>query len=336
MGSIEFRQVSKSFGDKVVIPALDLSVKNGEFMVLVGPSGCGKSTLLRMIAGLEALSSGDIFLNDKVITHAEPKDRGVAMVFQNYALYPHMTVFQNMAFALKIAGVLKVEREKKVLATAETLGISEHLLKKPTQLSGGQKQRVAIGRAMVREPKVFLFDEPLSNLDAQLRVRMRAELSHLHKKLGCTIVYVTHDQVEAMTLASRICVLQNGRIEQVGTPLEVYGAPRTKFVASFIGTPPMNLLERGLLTIPDLKGALVGFRPEATRFTNGGKSVQVAKGRVALVEVLGKEAHVHVQIGKQTVVSTSEAALAPVLDKEVGIYVDPAHFFFFDEGGIKL
>ena len=242
MAITELKSVSKSFGAVRVIEPLDLTVDSGEFMVIVGPSGCGKSTLLRMIAGLESASGGTITIDGTDVTGKEPSERGVAMVFQTYALYPHMTVRDNMAFGLEMAGVPKAEREELVRKAAATLQLEEYLDRKPKQLSGGQRQRVAIGRTIVRDPKVFLFDEPLSNLDAELRVQMRLEIAKLHRELGATMIYVTHDQVEAMTLATRIVVLRDGRIEQVGTPGDLYGDPDNTFVAGFIGSPQMNLV----------------------------------------------------------------------------------------------
>ena len=240
MAELSIRGVRKSFGETEVIRNVDLSVGNGEFVVFVGPSGCGKSTLLRMIAGLESVTSGTISIDGADVTHADPSKRGIAMVFQTYALYPHMTVEENMGFGLEMAGIPADERKRMVRRAAETLHLEPYLARKPKQLSGGQRQRVAIGRAIVRDPKIFLFDEPLSNLDAELRVRMRIEIAKLHADLGATMIYVTHDQVEAMTLASRIVVLRDGRIEQVGTPLELYNNPDNQFVAGFIGSPKMN------------------------------------------------------------------------------------------------
>ncbi|MCR9122359.1 MAG: sn-glycerol-3-phosphate ABC transporter ATP-binding protein UgpC [Phyllobacteriaceae bacterium] len=242
MAVTELRNVSKSFGSVRVIEPLDLTVQSGEFVVIVGPSGCGKSTLLRMVAGLETASGGQILIDGSDVTGKEPSERGVAMVFQTYALYPHMTVRENMAFGLEMAGVSKAEREQLVLKAARTLQLENYLDRKPKQLSGGQRQRVAIGRTIVRDPKVFLFDEPLSNLDAELRVQMRLEIAKLHRELGATMIYVTHDQVEAMTLATRIVVLRDGRIEQVGPPSELYADPDNTFVAGFIGSPRMNLM----------------------------------------------------------------------------------------------
>ncbi|MGD1888277.1 MAG: ABC transporter ATP-binding protein [Cohaesibacteraceae bacterium] len=243
MAVTQLQQVSKAFGPEKVIEPLDLTVERSEFLVVVGPSGCGKSTLLRMIAGLEEATSGTILIDGEDVTRKEPSERGVAMVCQTYALYPHMTVRDNMAFGLEMAGVKKPEREVLVGKAAATLQLEALLDRKPKQLSGGQRQRVAIGRAIVRDPKVFLFDEPLSNLDAELRAQMRLEIAKLHRELGVTMIYVTHDQVEAMTLATRIVVLRDGRIEQIGPPSELYANPDNTFVAGFIGSPRMNLLE---------------------------------------------------------------------------------------------
>ena len=242
MATLEIRGVRKSFGEVEVIRNVDLTVGDGEFVVFVGPSGCGKSTLLRIIAGLETASDGVLSIDGTDVTRTDPSRRGIAMVFQTYALYPHMTVEENMGFGLEMAGVPLAERKARVAEAARTLHLEPYLARKPKQLSGGQRQRVAIGRAIVRDPKIFLFDEPLSNLDAELRVRMRIEIARLHAELGATMIYVTHDQVEAMTLASRIVVLRDGRIEQVGAPLELYANPDNLFVAGFIGSPKMNLL----------------------------------------------------------------------------------------------
>jgi sn-glycerol 3-phosphate transport system ATP-binding protein len=243
MADIAIKSATKSYGKTPVIHGVDLAIADGEFVVILGPSGCGKSTLLRMIAGLEAITGGTIAIAGEVVNDKEPRERGCAMVFQNYALYPHFTVAENIGYALKVAGVPKAERMERVRTVAKSLGIEEYLDRKPGQLSGGQRQRVAMGRAMIREPKVFLFDEPLSNLDAKLRVQMRLEIRKLHQRLGATSVFVTHDQVEAMTLADRIVVMNKGLIEQIGTPTEIYERPATLFVAGFIGSPPMNLVE---------------------------------------------------------------------------------------------
>ncbi|HKB72210.1 MAG TPA: sn-glycerol-3-phosphate ABC transporter ATP-binding protein UgpC, partial [Thermoanaerobaculia bacterium] len=242
MAEVRLEKVEKRFGDVLVIAGLDLEVRDHEFMVLVGPSGCGKSTVLRMIAGLESVTAGRIFIGDRLVNDVAPKDRDIAMVFQNYALYPHMTVRANMEFGLRMRKTPAAEIERMVGEAAATLGIAPLLDRKPRQLSGGQRQRVALGRAIVRQPAVFLFDEPLSNLDAKLRVQMRAEISKLQQRLRTTAVYVTHDQVEAMTMGHRIAVMKDGRIQQVGTPYEVYEKPSNLFVANFIGTPPMNFI----------------------------------------------------------------------------------------------
>lgn len=243
MASLRLQHVVKSYdGKNTIIEPLDLTVADGEFIVLVGPSGCGKSTLLRLVAGLESVTAGDIYIGDKRITHCEPRDRGIAMVFQNYALYPHMSVFDNMAYGLKIRGFGKQQIRHAVEQVANILELEPLLYRKPRELSGGQRQRVAMGRALVREPAVFLFDEPRSNLDAKLRTQMRLELQQLHRRLKTTSLYVTHDQVEAMTLAERVVVLNQGRVEQIGTPTEIYRRPATLFVAGFMGSPAMNLL----------------------------------------------------------------------------------------------
>jgi sn-glycerol 3-phosphate transport system ATP-binding protein len=243
MAAIEIRDVRKSYGANAVVHGVDLAIPSGEFVVILGPSGCGKSTLLRMVAGLEAITGGDILIDGSVVNGLEPRERGCAMVFQNYALYPHMTVAENIGYALKVAGVPKAERLRRIGAVAKVVDLEPYLDRKPAALSGGQRQRVAMGRAIIREPKVFLFDEPLSNLDAKLRVQMRAEIRRLHRRLGATSIFVTHDQVEAMTLADRLVVMNGGRIEQVGTPAEVYRRPASRFVAGFVGSPAMNLFE---------------------------------------------------------------------------------------------
>ena len=258
MASVSIRNVHKSFGAVSVIKGIDMDIGDGEFVVMVGPSGCGKSTLLRMVAGLETITSGEIAIGERVVNDLEPKDRNIAMVFQNYALYPHMSVRENMAYGLKIRRMTPADIEARVKRAAEILELGPYLDRKPRELSGGQRQRVAMGRAIVREPAVFLFDEPLSNLDAKLRVQMRAELQALHRRLATTSLYVTHDQVEAMTMAQRMIVMNAGRAEQIGAPLDVYAKPATTFVAGFIGSPPMNL-------IPAQRNGqdiLLGIRPE--------------------------------------------------------------------------
>ncbi len=289
MGNINLNQVTKSFGDVQVIPPLDLEINEGEFVVFVGPSGCGKSTLLRLIAGLEDTTSGHISIDGADATQLPPAKRGLAMVFQSYALYPHMTVRKNIAFPLRMAGLDDAAQTAKIDAAAKALNLTDYLDRKPGQLSGGQRQRVAIGRAIVREPSAFLFDEPLSNLDAALRVGMRLEIMELHEKLKTTMIYVTHDQVEAMTMADKIVVLQAGVIEQVGSPLELYHEPRNKFVAGFIGSPKMNQIDG-----PEAAkhgAATIGIRPEHLMVS---KTEGMWKGRVGVAEHLGSDTFIHV------------------------------------------
>jgi len=287
MAALRFEGVGKRYGSNAaVVSALDLDVQSGEFMVLVGPSGCGKSTSLRMLAGLEDVSEGRIFIGEREVTDVPPAERGVAMVFQSYALYPHMTVAENMGFGLKMAGRSKAEVTTAVNSAARSLQLEPLLARKPKELSGGQRQRVAIGRAIVREPQVFLFDEPLSNLDASLRNEMRIELARLHERLGATIVYVTHDQVEAMTLGDRIAVFNGGKIEQVGTPMEVYQRPVNRFVAGFLGSPRINFLPAALLGDAAPAGAhSVGLRPEHLRIAAADSDGLAAE--LELIEHLG-------------------------------------------------
>jgi multiple sugar transport system ATP-binding protein len=324
MTSLSLRGIGKTYSGGVkVIEGLDLDIHNGEFMVFVGPSGCGKTTLLRMIAGLEDITSGEIRFGDEPVNHLGPAERGAAMVFQSYALYPHMTVAQNLGFGLKMAGASKAEQDKAVAQVAQTLQITPLLDRKPKALSGGQRQRVAIGRAIVRKPKVFLFDEPLSNLDANLRVQMRVELGRMHQDMGTTMVYVTHDQVEAMTLGQRIAVFNAGRIEQVGTPLQLYHHPANLFVAEFLGSPKMNLLpgqfqlgnqgqaqvrvaDGGVWDMPaQALGAdradwqrlkTVGARPEDLQVQPPGDSGPSVRATVGLVEQLGESTVVYVRV----------------------------------------
>ena len=289
MGQITLKEVRKSFGDVHVIPGVDLDINDGEFVVFVGPSGCGKSTLLRLIAGLEDTSSGTIAIDGKDATMLPPAKRGLAMVFQSYALYPHMTVKKNIGFPLKMAGMDAVEAEKRIQRAASVLNLTNYLDRKPGQLSGGQRQRVAIGRAIVREPAAFLFDEPLSNLDAALRVGMRQEISELHQSLKTTMVYVTHDQVEAMTMADKIVVLNAGRVEQVGSPLDLYHSPKNLFVAGFIGSPRMNLV-----TGPEAAkhgATTIGVRPEHITVGDG-----PWEGVVGLSEHLGSDSFIKVEV----------------------------------------
>jgi multiple sugar transport system ATP-binding protein len=290
MGQITLKQVRKSFGDVHVIPGVDLDINDGEFVVFVGPSGCGKSTLLRLIAGLEDTTSGIIAIDGKDATALPPAKRGLAMVFQSYALYPHMTVRKNIAFPLKMAGMSETEQAKRVERAASVLNLTSYLERRPGQLSGGQRQRVAIGRAIVREPAAFLFDEPLSNLDAALRVGMRQEITELHQSLKTTMIYVTHDQVEAMTMADKIVVLNAGNIEQVGSPLELYRSPVNLFVAGFIGSPKMNLIEGA--EAAKHGAATIGIRPEHIDIADDGPW----KGTVGLAEHLGSDTFLKVTV----------------------------------------
>jgi multiple sugar transport system ATP-binding protein len=301
MGTFQLSKVRKAFGEAVIIPGADLAIKEGEFIVFVGPSGCGKSTLLRLIAGLEDMTSGNISIDGKDMTDAPPSERGLAMVFQSYALYPHMSVRDNIAFPLKMHKVPKAEMDTKVAEAAAKLNLTDYLDRKPRQLSGGQRQRVAIGRAIVREPTAFLFDEPLSNLDAALRVNMRVEIMQMHKEMKATMIYVTHDQVEAMTMADRIVVLNRGNIEQVGSPLELYNKPNSLFVAGFIGSPKMNFVENNS----------IGVRPEHIELSDKKGDWQ---GTVKLAEHLGSDTFLHVdggQRGQLTVRASGESAFGP-------------------------
>ena len=328
MGTITLNNVRKSFGDVVIIPGADLEIGHGEFVVFVGPSGCGKSTLLRLIAGLEDLTSGQILIDGHDVSDTPPSKRGLSMVFQSYALYPHMSVRNNIGFGLKMAGVPKPEIEAKVARAAATLNLTEYLDRKPRQLSGGQRQRVAIGRAIVRQPKGFLFDEPLSNLDAALRVNMRVEIMQLHQELGATMIYVTHDQVEAMTMADRIVVLNRGVIEQVGSPLELYHRPQSLFVAGFIGSPRMNLID-GAAARP-FDAHTIGIRPE--HMAVGGEGPW--KGTILLVEHLGADSFLHVDAGangRVTVRTAGEFAGKP--GDAVSLSPDPTRIHRFDQNG---
>ncbi|MEC3863421.1 sn-glycerol-3-phosphate ABC transporter ATP-binding protein UgpC [Mesobacterium sp. TK19101] len=306
MATLTLNTVKKSFGKTDVIHGVSIDVADGEFIVIVGPSGCGKSTLLRMVAGLETVSSGDILIDGRRVNEEEPMARDIAMVFQNYALYPHMSVFENMAYGLKIAKVPRAEIEERVAQAARMLQLEPYLQRKPRELSGGQRQRVAMGRAIVRKPAVFLFDEPLSNLDAKLRVQMRLEIKALQRELGVTALYVTHDQVEAMTMADRMIVMNGGVADQIGKPLEVYADPATEFVAGFIGSPPTNFLSGTLLgRTPDLR---IGVRPEHTRIAATGK----LSATVAYCEALGAETLVHLHCADGAPVTVRQDAQAPV------------------------
>jgi multiple sugar transport system ATP-binding protein len=354
MAGVRLSSLEKRFGEVSIIEHLDLDVEDRELMVLVGPSGCGKSTVLRMIAGLEGISGGSIAIGERVVNDVEPKDRDVAMVFQSYALYPHMTVRQNIEFGLRIRRLGKAEIDRLVAEAAAILGLEALLERKPRQLSGGQRQRVAVGRAIVRKPAVFLFDEPLSNLDAKLRVQMRAEIKKLQARLGTTSIYVTHDQVEAMTMGSRVCVLNKGVLQQVGAPLEVYERPASAFVAQFIGTPPMNFLRgtcaagavvAGALTLPlppSLRAAaaaagpgrqvIAGIRPEHLRSAARGGEGQglPVDVTVEIVETLGNELVVHARAGDAALVYPEDPHRAPAVGARVRIHLDLAHLHLFD------
>ena len=344
MSAVKIINATKKYGEIQVIHGIDLDIKDGEFCVFVGPSGCGKSTLLRMISGLEEVTSGEIHIGDKNVTTMQPADRGIAMVFQSYALYPHMTVRENMAFGLKMTKVPSAEINQKVNEAASILHLESYLDRKPKTLSGGQRQRVAIGRAIVRGPEVFLFDEPLSNLDAELRVEMRVEITRLHRELGTTIIYVTHDQVEAMTLADKIVVLKEGRIQQAGTPLSLYDDPQNVFVAGFIGSPTINLLKgsitHGKLSIPHLETLkldvsdtitssmselIIGLRPQHLKLAKSGDL------EVEFTEALGDVSYVYLktQSGDRVVVESREEKL-PSTGSKVGIASTPNKALFFD------
>ncbi|PZX19594.1 sorbitol ABC transporter ATP-binding protein /mannitol ABC transporter ATP-binding protein [Palleronia aestuarii] len=333
MGNITLEKVQKKFGETEVIPPLDLAIEDGEFVVFVGPSGCGKSTLLRLIAGLEDVSSGEIRIDGKPATDLPPAKRGLAMVFQSYALYPHMSVRKNIAFPLKMAGLNAEEQNKRVERAAAVLNLTDYLDRRPGQLSGGQRQRVAIGRSIVREPAAFLFDEPLSNLDAALRVGMRLEITELHERLKTTMIYVTHDQVEAMTMADKIVVLRAGHVEQVGSPLELYRNPRNLFVAGFIGSPKMNLMTGEHAARHDC--TTIGVRPEHMRIVEEGGTFT---GRIIVSEHLGSDTFFHVEIPGMDEPMTVRA------DGEIGlrhgdtIHLEPEarQIHRFDEKGLRL
>jgi len=333
MGRIVLINVTKSFGETQVIPPLDLTIEDGEFAVFVGPSGCGKSTLLRMIAGLEELTSGQIEIDGQDVTQVPPSKRGLAMVFQSYALYPHMTVRKNIAFPLRMEGMDQSEIDKKVEAAAKSLNLTDYLDRKPAALSGGQRQRVAIGRAIVRNPSAFLFDEPLSNLDAALRVGMRLEISEMHESMKTTMIYVTHDQVEAMTMADKIVVLQAGVIEQVGTPLELYHTPRNVFVAGFIGSPKMNIFSGS--EAEKLGAHTAGIRPEHIDID---LSDGTWKGTVGVAEHLGSDTFVHVHdTGLGDLVTVRIAGDVAVKHGDT-IYLTPQldKIHKFDEQGLRV
>ena len=340
MAGVEFVDVRKSFGAFPVIKGVDIQIEDGEFVILVGPSGCGKSTLLRMLAGLENISAGEIRIGDRVVNTLPPKERDIAMVFQNYALYPHMTVATNMGFSLEHRGASKAEISERVKWAADILGLAHLLDRYPRQLSGGQRQRVAMGRAIVRNPQVFLFDEPLSNLDAKLRVVMRGEIKGLHQRLGVTTVYVTHDQIEAMTMADRIVVMNGGKVEQVGAPLDLYDRPANLFVAGFIGSPAMNMLEgeitadgfhAGGLTLPlpsaiTARGrAVCGIRPEHLVLAQDG-----LPAIVKLVEPMGSETQVTMALGDQTIIGVFRERLSAHPGETIHVRPAPDLIHLFD------
>lgn len=359
MAKVVLKHVSKVYENGVrAVDDFNLEIGDGEFIVIVGPSGCGKTTTLRMVAGLEDISEGELWIDNVLVNNIPPKDRDIAMVFQNYALYPHMTVYKNMAFGLKLRKVPQEEIDKRVKEAAEILGLQALLDRKPKQLSGGQRQRVALGRAIVRKPKVFLFDEPLSNLDAKLRVQMRAEISKLHARLGVTTIYVTHDQVEAMTLGTRIVVMKDGKIQQVGTPLEVYSKPVNKFVAGFIGSPPMNFMEviveqsgdnyyinEGSFRILLPKGkfksigeyvgrkVIMGIRPEFMydRGTyTGNINENVISANVEITEILGAEQYVYFATEKHPFIARFDPFIHVKLGERREVVVDLEKLILFD------
>jgi len=353
MASISLRHLRKHYAGQAVLHDLSLDIKDGEFVALVGPSGCGKSTLLRMVAGLEAVDDGEILLGRQRLNEIAPRERNIAMVFQNYALYPHMSVAENLGFALRLQGVRPAVRKQRVDAVAEILNLQGLLERRPAQLSGGQRQRVAMGRAIIREPQAFLFDEPLSNLDAKLRVQMRTEIKALHQRLGTTTLYVTHDQIEAMTMADRIVVLKDGRIEQVGTPLELYDRPRNAFVAGFIGSPAMNLLagraqeggrvltDDGLL-LPMPQGlklspgraVWLGVRPEHLEVTAADHGL---RAEVQVLEPTGAETQIAARLGKQNVIAVSRERIDLRPGGTLGLRPMASQLHVFDQGsGARL
>lgn len=359
MASVSYRNVYKRYGDVTVVTDLNMEIADKEFVVFVGPSGCGKSTNLRMLAGLEEISEGEILIGDRVVNDVPPKDRDIAMVFQSYALYPHMSVYDNMAFGLKLRKTPKAEIDKRVKEAAEILGLAHLLDRKPKALSGGQRQRVAVGRAIVREPSVFLMDEPLSNLDAKLRVTARAEISKLHKRLGTTFIYVTHDQVEAMTMGDRIAVLSDGKLMQIDSPRNLYDTPANVFVAGFIGSPSMNFFESTLVgeegnlyvdtgdfrvQVPEeRKGAyndyigkevVFGVRPEHVHAPEyAPPSIQAApmEGTVEVVELLGHEQHLFLNSGRNSLVATVDTRMKVGFGNKIGLVMDMGNMHLFDK-----
>ncbi len=357
MAGIKFEHIVKSYdGEITVIPDLNLEIKDKEFVVLVGPSGCGKSTTLRMIAGLETITGGKLYIGDRLINAVPPKDRDIAMVFQNYALYPHMSVYKNMAFALDLQHVDKKTIDQKVHEAAKMLGLEEYLDRKPKALSGGQRQRVALGRALVRNPSVFLLDEPLSNLDAKLRTEMRSQISKLHNKLGTTFVYVTHDQIEAMTMGDRICVMNAGEVQQFDTPRALYNKPCNLFVAGFIGSPQMNFIDArvekadsgckyeivfGDTRVPSDrdelepyvgKDVILGIRPDdlhvEKEYAKGGNAIQAT---VDLDEMMGSETLIHIEYAGSRLIAKTPSTVTEQIGDAIGLYVDPAKVHVFDK-----
>ncbi len=358
MANVILKNLTKKFKEVVAVDDMNIDIKDKEFAVLVGPSGCGKTTTLRAIAGLEEATTGEIYIGDKLVNDVQPKDRDIAMVFQNYALYPHMDVYNNMAFGLKLRKFPKKEIDQRVQEAAEILGIENLLKRKPKQLSGGQRQRVAVGRAIVRKPKVFLFDEPLSNLDAKLRVAMRAEISKLHRRLGATIIYVTHDQVEAMTMASRIFIMNDGRLQQSGAPLEVYKQPTNKFVAGFIGSPAMNFIDSKIIKenedyfidaesfkvkVPETfyskisdyagKEIIFGVRPEDLhdkQFASDIITSNIIKAKVDVIEPLGAEIIIYLACGKHSLISKVDTRTQVEVEQNIEIIVNMEKTHIFD------
>lgn len=356
MATVELKNITKVYdGNVKAVDNVNIDIKDREFVVLVGPSGCGKSTTLRMVAGLEDISGGELYIDGKMVNDVPPKDRDIAMVFQNYALYPHMSVYDNMAFGLKIRKFPKEEIEQRVREAAKILDIEQLLDRKPKALSGGQRQRVAVGRAIVRKPKVFLFDEPLSNLDAKLRVQMRAEISSLHNRLKATMIYVTHDQIEALTMADKIVVMKLGIIQQIGGPLEMYNEPNNKFVAGFIGSPPMNfmtvdivaegkqlfadegtfrikLTEKQNKLLADYAGKKVtfGIRPEDVTFSDDPIEDTTINGIVGVVEPLGSETHIYVTAGKHQMIGKIEPQIVLTVDQKISLIPNMEKVKFFD------
>ncbi len=364
MASVSFEHVRKDFGTATVVQDFDLHVAHGELVVLVGGSGCGKSTILRMLAGLESVTSGTVRIGEREVTHLPPRERDVAMVFQDYALYPHLTGRENISLGLRLRKLPKAEIDRRVRWATEILELQPFLDRKPKQMSGGQRQRIAMGRAIVREPAVFLFDEPLSNLDAHLRGQMRHEIARLQRRVGTTTLYVTHDQVEAMTLGDRLVVLDGGRILQVGRPIDVYSAPANKFVAGFIGTPPMNFLDGrlererdGLVFVSDAMrislaaerrpdptdastdasgdAVTLGVRPEDLALADAPGPATI-RGRLVLAEVLGATTHLHVEVGSQRLTAAVKSGPSPTPAADINLSIDPRRLHFFAADGSSL